>query len=113
MVNRENMEKWINALEAYDREPARGMLMWDTGTEIRMCALGIGIDAMSPGSLVTHKCSAVPAFPTWLGLKQGSYITLNPDGSGYDHVTFANDQGKQSPWTIAQRLRETYLKEES
>ena len=115
MVNREHMEQWINALEAYDKEPARGLLSWWTGTETRMCALGIGLNVMTPGCLVnTNTRVAAPfAFPAWLGLRDRRIqIALNPDGSGYDHVTVANDTGKQSPWTIAQRLRETYLKEE-
>lgn len=115
-MNRENMEKWINALEAYDKEPARGSLLVQEGVdgEVKMCALGIGMDAMLPGSLVTvHKAAAIHSFLAWLGIEQRHVqINLKDDGSGYNNVTFANDNGLQSPWTIAQRLRETYLKEE-
>lgn len=118
MVNREHMEKWINALEAYDREPARGMLVENTGTEIKMCAAGIGLNAMKPGCLVNHP--HVPAvtqdWHLWLGVEplvNHPYdVTLKPDDGHFHSVVQANDLGKQSPWTIAQRLRETYLKEE-
>lgn len=116
-VNRENMEKWINALETYDREPARGMLMQRKGEETRMCALGIGLETMRPGSQVYLRVDTIRAFPAWLGLggedTLAGDIVLSPDGSGHDYVIYANDQGLQSPWTIAQRLRETYLKDES
>lgn len=114
MVNREHMEQWINALEAYDQEPARGMLRFiGLGGKVYMCAMGIGMEVMEPDVLVQRKSWAVTAFPAWLGLERGGGVPLKSDGSGYDHVVAANDQGRQSPWTIAQRLRETYLKEES
>lgn len=116
MVNRENMEKWINALEAYDRQSARGMFhaVHLDGT-VRMCAMGIGMDVMEPGILVRDKRRAIDTFEPWLGLgisDRGWGVALNPDDSSTKHVVDANDRARQSPWTIAQRLRETYLKEE-
>lgn len=119
MVNREHMEQWINALEAYDREPARGTLQ-EVGLdgEVRMCAVGIGLNAMKPGCLAQWiKGSVLGNWPNWLGIEivvdEPFDVALKPDGSHFRTVVEANDNGRQSPWTIAQRLRETYLKEES
>lgn len=119
MVNREHMEQWINALEAYDREPARGTLV-DNGTLVdardTMCAVGIGMNVMSPG-FWKDITGAVINWPDWIGVRtmdDDPYdVPLKSDGSAWTTVVEANDQGRQSPWTIAQRLRETYLKEES
>jgi hypothetical protein len=113
-MNREHMEQWIAALETYDREPARSMLVDGRGN---MCAMGIGLSAMLNKELdVRDLRMTTLAFPAWTGISYGGPDPLNlplkPDGSGYDSVTEANDLAHQSPWTIAQRLRETYLKEE-
>lgn len=112
MVNRENMEKWINALEAYDQEPAYGTLIDEYEN---MCAIGIGMNVMRPGCL-SNIWGAVNNWSNWIGVrtKDEPYdVPLKSDGSAWITVVKANDQGKQSPWTIAQRLRETYLKEGS
>lgn len=116
MVNREHMEQWINALEAYDREPARGMLTEGLDTGVRMCAVGIGLHAMNP-EFMADLCATACDWHPWLGVEplvNDPYdVTLKPDDGHFHSVIRANDRGKQSPWTIAQRLRETYLKEES
>lgn len=118
MVNREHMEQWINALEAYDREPARGTLV-DHGTLVdardTMCAVGIGMNVMRPG-FWENITRAVDTWSDWIGVwteDEPFDVPLKSDGSAWATVIEANDNGKQSPWTIAQRLRETYLKEES
>lgn len=115
MVNREHMEQWINALEAYDREPARSVLRDPDGN---MCAVGIGLHAMNPLIFSTKWITGTGPghldFSTWLGLPGGVFnLLLNPDDTGTCTILEANDYAHQSPWTIAQRLRETYLKEES
>lgn len=112
MVNREHMEQWINALEAYDREPAHGALIDD---DENMCAVGIGMNVMRPGCL-RNIWGAVNDWSNWIGVRveEEPYdVPLKPDDTNFRTVVEANDNGKQSPWTIAQRLRETYLKEES
>jgi hypothetical protein len=114
-MNREHMEQWIAALETYEGEPARYLLM---DTEGRMCAMGIGLNAMMNGRLAAipgYLEQAALRFPRWIGIDHPGdtlNLSLKPDGSGYDTVAKANDVALQSPWTIAQRLRETYLKEE-
>lgn len=113
MVNREHMEQWINALEAYDKEPAIGTLVDDD--DDKLCAIGIGMNVMRPG-FWEDVTGVVSEWSAWIGVrvKDEPYdVPLKVDNSGWATVVEANDNGKQSPWTIAQRLRETYLKEES
>lgn len=112
MVNREHMEQWINALEAYDKEPAIGTLV---DVNDNLCAVGIGMNVMRP-QFWENITGAVMTWPDWIGVRtmdEPYDVPLKVDNSGWATVVEANDLGKQSPWTIAQRLRETYLKEES
>jgi hypothetical protein len=115
-MNKKHMEQWIAALETYDEEPARHTLIDERG---RMCAMGIGLNTMLDGKLLRAVNVLRPQainFPLWIGIHHSFddpfNLPLKSDGSGCDTVTAANDVGRQSPWTIAQRLRETYLKEE-
>lgn len=114
MVNRENMEKWIEALEAYDKEPAIGTLVSDD----KLCAVGIGMNVMMP-VFWKDVTGATDNWRDWIGVwvrendDEPYDVPLKSDGSVWTTVVEANDKGKQSPWTIAQRLRETYLKDES
>lgn len=116
MVNRENMEKWIEALENYPGRQARFTFM---GLDGGMCALGIGMCVA--GFLEGRPYMAAERFYDWLDIEPvavriagAAYDTpLKPDDSGTETVSLANDVAEQSTWTIAQRLRETYLKEES
>lgn len=118
MVNREHMEQWAQALEAYDREPARGMLS-KTGLdgEVKMCAVGIGLHTMNPAIRMWCVTENQHDWHNWIGIDPMEHdpfdVPLKDDGSGWESVVLANDLARQSPWTIAQRLRETYLKEES
>jgi len=118
-MNRENVEKWIAALEAYEGEPARRALIDDEG---RLCAIGIGVQAM--GIMMEQRdpyddfywTRIRDQFQEWTGIGMGLYnvdIPLKPCFGAYSSVAKANDMGNQTPWQIAQRLRETYLKEES
>ena len=57
-------------------------------------------------------------FGEWLGINQRRPnslcdIPLKLDDSGTTSVVEANDEALQDFWTIAQRLRDTYLKDES
>lgn len=118
-MNKENMEKWIEALENYQGEPARHAFVETNGT---LCAVGIGMKAAGINLNEFRAIGWIKEFYNWLDMAPvraqpgtlPAYDTaLKPDGSGCDYVARANDMAKQTPWTIAQRLRETYLKEES
>ena len=124
MIIRENMERWIQALETYEGTQARGALVErDKDGKRTMCAVGIGLNEFGLLDTVLYKYRVMGAlikFRHLLGLETTGdperfslyEVDLKPDDSGHDEVTGANDIGEQSPWTIAQRLRETYLKEE-
>lgn len=120
-MNRENMEKWVEALETYKGERAHCTLLDHEGN---LCAMGIGLRAAGLLRTVVLGDTAIPhvtedeesAFYAWIGHEgfpdSKLDLPLKPDASTLT-VTQANDLAKQDAWTIAQRLRETYLKEES
>ena len=122
-MNRENMEKWIKALETHQGKQARLALKTIDGS---MCALGVGISivdlqALEQGKEARDRLFALltdGGFGKWLGINQRRPhslcdIPLKLDDSGTTSVVEANDEALQDFWTIAQRLRDTYLKDES
>lgn len=136
MVNKENMERWCRALEMYEGEPARNVL--HDGHTGRMCAIGIGLNEFGLLRGREHQGESFvfsvshDRFRVLLGLEPAAWdtavkdphnpefllvpydVALKPaDGSAQHTVTTANDIEGASPWEIAQRLRETYLKDES
>ena len=120
-VNRENMEKWINALEMYQGRQARFELVGPDGA---MCAMGIGLHTCNPQALrstmtLGQLVRVRTEFYDWIGITDPVYVNLDvslkPQNATFwpDSVVQANDYAGQDTWTIAQRLRETYLKDES
>jgi hypothetical protein len=112
-MNRENMEKWIKALETHQGKQARRALREIDGA---MCAMGIGIFVACPE--MNSNLYIAGGFAKWLGINQRRPnglcdIPLKLDDSGTTSVVEANDEALQDFWTIAQRLRDTYLKDES
>jgi hypothetical protein len=87
--------------------------------------MGIGLCVAYPGvfgytneSKMNLSLGISGAFAEWLGINQarpnGLFdIPLKLDDSGTTSVVEANDEALQDFWTIAQRLRDTYLKDES
>ena len=113
-MNRENMEKWIKALETHQGKQARLALKTIDGS---MCAMGIGIYVAACPEM-NWNLHIADGFGKWLEINQRQPhslcdIPLKLDDSGTTSVVEANDEALQDFWTIAQRLRDTYLKDES
>lgn len=113
MVNRENMEKWIEALESGKHEQVRCAIKTTDGA---MCAMGVGVHVAlengMKGNWEDIRWFEMSKF-YGIGVRYGINVSLKPDDSGSLNVVSANDHHGQDFWTIAQRLRETYLKDES
>lgn len=129
MINKEHMELWIQALEtSSDRQCRGGLMIRGRGADGRFvaqrCALGIGVEValqhgarefVEPGYSVWEATYLSPPIIDFYGLRDLE------DGRAWDpiltidgeHSTIAghNDNGV-SFWTIAQAMREKYLKDD-
>lgn len=113
MVNRENMEKWIKALESGEHKQVCYELKIDDGS---MCAMGVGVHvALENGIKGDWETIDWVSLRDFYGIRVGlgGNVSLKQDDSKTINVVNANDGAGQDFWTIAQRLRETYLKDES
>ena len=106
-VNKENMEKWIAALESGRYTQIKYRFIGDTPME--RCAVGVGIGLVSKAR--THATAPSERFYAWIGLPNSLASSLcveEPDGDQV-HVIEANDAFGLSFSDIAQRLRKKYL----
>lgn len=116
-VNKERMELWVQALESDRYRQCTNVLRDagdpEAGIPEMHCALGVGMAVA-----VENGCKLFdpwawehpdldPNVVDWYGLNRA-----DPVLNGSRTVVQANDEDEESFWTIAQELRETYLKDE-
>ena len=119
-VNRERVEAWCEALESGEYEWGTGYGSY-VGMGYKHCAWGVGrVVAQKNGWDYTWSHLDLDpdgwsynSLRGWYGLPGYRLFTkLKPDGVGLDDIVGANDVSHQDHWTIAQRIRETYLKDD-
>jgi len=110
-LNKDNLEKWVGALESGKWEQTRGQLAEPgPGGELRLCAIGVGIAAMlkqkKKGVVEWRILSHDEEFSKWLGTPCNLPLMWDETESC---VVDVNDEHEQSFPMIAQLIRKQYL----